>query len=90
MARTPALTIDLIDQIGVVSVEVNRLILADGVVTPDEAQLQCELRYTQALARDANEARLNAISYLDHGELAPQRLRRLREIAVENDDPEAA
>lgn len=90
MARPPALTVDLIDEVGRVKQSVDRLVMADGVVTQDEALLQSEMRYLASLARDVDEARLCAISYLDHGQLMPRRVRRLREIATENNDPEAA
>lgn len=68
MPRAPALTIVMIDRIGDLRRELRRYGLED---------LATDLT---ALAEQIDEARLNAISYLDHGELRPRRLRRLREI----------
>lgn len=90
--KRPPMTVEMIDELGRVRRKIERLVTADGVVTLDEAQVQSELRYLAALARDIDEARLNAVSYLDYGELTPYRERRMREIAAEDADdaPEAA
>ena len=78
MAPEPPDTVLMIDWVGSLRERV-RLLLGDRL-EPDFAELA-------RLARDIDEGRLNAISYLNHGKLQPRRVRRLREIGVEDRDP---
>lgn len=68
MARASPLTVRLLDRIGELRLELRPYGL-EGLAAD-----------LTDLAEQIEEARLNAISVLDHGELRPRRLRRLREI----------
>lgn len=87
MARKAPLTVRLIDELGECVQQAHALVTADGLVTIEEQTLERELRRLIALAERINEARLDAISYLDHGALNERRRVRHAEMAREHGEP---
>lgn len=90
--RYPALLQDLQEQLAEIRHGFLRLATKDGTICPAEAALDAQIRAAEGLAERADNARLDVISMLDHGQLRPQRLRRRRELTRDlgDNDPQAA